>query len=74
MAHSPKEVAEILQRAQNFDLCNRPPNQGWTRVSDPQLLRLLVGAGVISLDDAVKFTVFYIDTRTWNVVGTNTTH
>ena len=45
-----KQIRALVTRAQKYDLDNRPPNESWRRVPDMQVIRLLIGAGVIKVD------------------------
>jgi hypothetical protein len=46
------DVTELVAAAQAYDLKHRPPEHSWTRVPDTQVLRLLIGAGIVKPDPA----------------------
>lgn len=41
------DAAKLVADAQAYDLKHRPAGQNWTRVPDEQVLRLLIGAGIV---------------------------
>lgn len=50
--------AQLVQAAQNYDHAHRPPRGlSWTRVPDDQVLRLLIGAGLIRPSDGRPCTI-----------------
>lgn len=44
-------IMKIVKRAQQYDISNRPPMESWSRVPDDQVIRLLIGAGLIKVPD-----------------------
>jgi hypothetical protein len=41
------DVTKLVAAAQAYDLEHQPPGQNWTRVPDAQVIRLLIGAGIV---------------------------
>lgn len=48
------DVQALVRAAQKYDCERRPRGRNWSRISDDQVLRLLIGAGVLTEEEAVS--------------------
>ena len=59
------EQAKLVRAAQAYDLDHRPPRGTWTRISDDQVLRLLLGARISRKTDPAPRPCTVVDQIRW---------